>query len=70
MQCVYACQHPTKVDGLAFSQEDKQQTTSPTLSMTFCRAIFRCELCDYGLSSWLSVRPSTSLMLAGICTPR
>jgi len=55
-----------EVEGLALSQEDKPQTTSPTLSMTFRRAIFRCELCVCGLSSWLSARPSTSLMLAGV----
>jgi len=34
-----------EVEGLALSQEDKPQTTSPTLSMTFRLAIFRCELC-------------------------
>jgi len=35
----------TKVEDLALSQEDKPQTTSPTLSITFRRAIFRCEPC-------------------------
>jgi len=40
-----------EVEGLTLSQEDKPQTTSPTLSMTFRRAIFRCELCVCGLSS-------------------
>ena len=39
-----------EVEGLALSQEDKPQTTSPTLSMTFRRTIFRCELCVCGLS--------------------
>jgi len=34
-----------EVEGLALSQEDKPQTTLPTLSITFRRAIFRCELC-------------------------
>jgi len=38
-----------EVEGLALSQEDKPQTTSPTLSMTFRRTIFRCELCVCGL---------------------
>ena len=55
-----------EVEGLALSQEDKPQTTSLTLSTTFRRAIFRCELCVCGLSSWLSARPSTSLMLTGV----
>jgi len=30
------------------------------------RATFHCELCVCGLSYWLSARPSTSLMLAGV----
>jgi len=38
--------------------------------MTFRRAIFRCELRVYGVSSWLSARLSTSLMLAGVCALR
>jgi len=40
-----------EVEGLTLSQEDKPQTTSPTLRTTFRRAIFRCELCVCGLSS-------------------
>jgi len=55
-----------EVEGLTLSQEDKPQTTSPTLRMTFRRAIFRCKLCVCGLSSWLSARPSTSLTLASV----
>jgi len=55
-----------EVEGLTLSQEDKPQTTSPTLSTTFRRTIFRCKLYVCGLSSWLSPRPSTSLMLAGV----
>ena len=56
-----------EVESLAFSQKDKPKTTLLTLSITFCRAVFRCELYVCGLSSWLSVRPSTWLMLAGVC---
>ena len=39
-------------------------------NMPIRRAIFHCELCVCGLSPWLSARPSTWLMLAGVHTLR
>jgi len=54
-----------EVEGLTLSQEDKPQTTSPTLRTTFRRTIFPCKLCVCGLSSWLSASPLLSVVTAG-----
>ena len=65
MQCTYACQH-NEVDGLALSQEDKPQTHSLRRKIVQRKVLLKVGEVVCGLSSWLSVRPSTSLMLARV----
>jgi len=55
-----------EVDGLALSQEDKPQTHSSQRKIARRKVVLKVGEVVCGLSSWLSVRPSTSLMLTGV----